>query len=96
MKVKQAMFETMFEAETIEHKTFPQSEEEILDKIKEIVNDLSSHMDCKPISVKMRQNHEFEDFCTRFKQKWVREKLGAKLKISFYGEIGIDDGGLSR
>ena len=39
-----------FPTETIWHKTFVQSEEEILDKIKEIVNDLSSHMVCKPIS----------------------------------------------
>ena len=43
-----------FPAETIEHKTFVQSEEEILDQIKEIVSDLSSHMVRKPISVKVR------------------------------------------
>ena len=53
-------------------------------------------MDCKPISLKIRRNHVFEDFCTRFKQKWVREKLGAKLNISFYGKNGIDHGGLRR
>ena len=58
-----------FTAETIQHKTFAQLEEEILDKIKEIVNDFSSHMDYEPISVKIRRNHVFEDFCTRFKQK---------------------------
>ena len=69
-----------FPAETIEHKTFAQSENEIFDKIKEIVNDLSSHIDCKPISVKIRRNNVFEDFCTRFKQKWVLKNLGAKLK----------------
>ena len=58
-----------FTAETIQHKTFAHSEEEILDKIKEIVSDLSSHMYCGPISGKIRRNHVFEDFCTRFKQK---------------------------
>ena len=56
-----------FPAATIEHKKFAQSEEKILDKITEIVTDLSSHMDCKPMSVKISQSHVFEDFRTQFK-----------------------------
>ena len=48
------------------------------------------------VSLKVRRNHCFTDFCNRVKLAWVRQKIGSLFVVSFYGETGIDQGGLRR
>ena len=50
--------------------------------------------DTKALQVRVRRNHTFDDFCVKFSQSWVRQKVGSAIVISFIGESGIDQGGL--
>ena len=48
------------------------------------------------IKLKIRRHYAFMDFCSRVSKPWVQSKLGSTFLVSFYGEAGIDQGGLSR
>ena len=52
--------------------------------------------DDNAMRMKIRRGQFFEDFCQKVKNPWVQEKMGMKLAVHYYGETGIDQGGLSR
>ena len=61
-------------------------------KIREIYNASEN----KGLSIKVRRNHEFADFCERFLKKWIRNNIGNLFVVKYFGESGIDEGGLRR
>ena len=67
----------------------------IKDKLKQSLEKCEVRTD-KVLQVKVRRQHTFNDFLKRFKSQWVRECIGSKLFIVYYGESGVDQGGLSR
>ena len=48
------------------------------------------------ILLKIRRNHSFTDFYKKFKQPLTQQKVGASIMVSYYGESGIDQGGINR
>lgn len=61
-------------------------------KIREIYNASEK----KGLSIKVRRNHEFADFCERFSKQWIRNNIGNLFVVKYFGESGIDEGGLRR
>ena len=58
-------------------------------KIREIYNASEK----KGLSIKVRRNHEFADFCERFSKQWIRNNIGNLFVVKYFGESGIDEGG---
>ena len=71
------------------------AEEDILSSLQKALESVKIVRD-KGLSLKVRRHCMFEDYCKRFKMPWVREQLGNLIIVTFYGESGIDQGGLRR
>ena len=44
----------------------------------------------------IRRNFSFVDFCNYFTKLWNKPKLNMMYRVHFVGDVGQDDGGLSR
>ena len=61
-------------------------------KIREIFNASKR----KGLSIKVKRNQEFADFGERFSKQWIRNNIGNLFVVKYFGESGIDEGGLRR
>ena len=72
-----------------------QDMESITKRLKESIKNCKIVED-KAIKIKVRRKHTFVDFVGKFRSTWVRSQVGCSLSIEYYGECGVDQGGLSR
>ena len=68
---------------------------DIIQKLKSLILQAAVNTDVA-IKIKVRRNHTFEDFCNKMSKAWVKKQLGHIFTVSFYGESGIDQGGILR
>ena len=48
------------------------------------------------LKIRVRRNHCFMDFVQKFKNAWIRDRIGENLFIEYIGEVGVDEGGPKR
>ncbi|XP_057309218.1 uncharacterized protein LOC130647391 isoform X3 [Hydractinia symbiolongicarpus] len=99
--IKTTMEEAENEEKALYEKTYcPATSNVLIDpceieiRLKEALVNLN--VNTNGISLKVRRNHMFADFCKRFSRPWIREHLGSMIVVTFYGESGVDQGGLRR
>ena len=71
-------------------------EDEVIPALKNVMKESIEISEDKALLLKIRKNHCFLDFCNSFGKLWIRSKIGSVFQIKFYGQSGIDLGGLRR
>ena len=63
--------------------------------IKDILKSLNVDLN-NAIRLKVRRGRSFQDFCNKMILPWVKEKHQCCISVTFVGEKGVDQGGVSR
>ena len=72
------------------------NEGDVLLKLQDKIREIFDAAKKKGVSIKVRRNFEFSDFCERFSKQWIRNSIGNIFVVKYFGESGIDEGGLRR